>query len=851
MPAGAHKFPHQPTPFIAREDEVAAILRSFADPACRLLTLIGPGGVGKTRLAVESASIMAKEFTKGAYFVDLAIIRDASHIATAIAEVLNAPLSGREKTQDQLFDFIGEKELLLVLDNFEHLTTGADVILAMLASAPEVKIIITSREALNVRQEWLYPVSSLPYPPEDFSGEIEQFGSVQLLLKSIQRVSPEFSIQNQLTGVVRICRVVEGMPLALEMAAAWTKTLSCDQIADEIEAGIDILTTTLNDVPDRHRSIQAIFNQSWLQINQEQRQAFSRISVFNGGFDRVAAQHIAGTSLPVLSSLVNKSLIRFETEQRYQVHGLIRQFAEEKLKENPEDEFHTSATHCSYYSFFLGEKLDGILGGHQIQAITEIDGEELNCRAAWKWAVAHLMTQQLIESAQALATYWAYKGRYLEIRDSFENAKSALDLLDKSEKNELARLHVYLILAWNYLRTGEPTKSEQLAVASREIYDRLGTPHIQGDGSDPAIILGTIASIKGDNDAVVRYGNEAIQQSELNDHILNRKFGYYLLSSASLAQGQYELAHSQASQSLALAKQVGDEWYMAYCLNQIGQAEYNLGNYEVAKQHFDESYAIREAFNDPEGMALALIHLGKIDQLQGDFQGSENRFLRSLKIYEEINDKGGLAAAHRGLGDTSLENYALIKACQHYHHALELSGEIQYLSLTFSIFIGIGKLMVQAGQTERGLELLSIASIHPASEYETKKQAQSILQQYQKSQTAAQNAKSSSQGQAQDIELIVNSLLIELPAMDLSQSLESYSEVDPQERDQTLIEPLTDREMEVLALIADGLTNKQIAAQLVISPGTAKWYSSQIYSKLGVSSRTQAVAFARQHKIIS
>ncbi|MGH2353778.1 MAG: ATP-binding protein, partial [Chloroflexota bacterium] len=375
-----HDLSAPPTPFIGRQADLAELSSLLSTPACRLLTLVGPGGIGKTRLALQAAARLrdaraaasGRGFGHGVYVVALQALRSPDLLLPALADALALPPVGSGDPLAQLLNYLRDKAVLLVLDNFEHLMHGAALLAGILAAAPQLKLLVTSREALNVQEEWLYPIQGLPFPDSELAADLEDYSAVRLFAERARRVRWDFSLDAERAGVVRVCRLVEGMPLALELAAAWTKTLPCAEIATEIESSIDFLATRLRDVPERHRSMQAVFEQSWARLDGGERAVLRRLSVFRGGFRREAAEQVAGASIPTLSLLVDKSLLRLEVDGRYQIHELLRQYAEERLRCAADEAAQVHDRHCAHFAALLQARLGDILGSHQQEAVAEI-----------------------------------------------------------------------------------------------------------------------------------------------------------------------------------------------------------------------------------------------------------------------------------------------------------------------------------------------------------------------------------------------------------------------------------------------------------------------------------------------
>ena len=342
------RLPRFATPFIGRQDEIAQLVDLLNRDTCHLLTLTGPGGSGKTRLAIEVAQTLT--FDDGIYYVPLQPLRSAENIITAIIEALPLQLREHDNPRQRLLSYMDERSLLLVLDNFEHLLDGVDVVLDILAAAPQVQLLVTSRERLNLQAEQVWPVLGLDVPKE--TADIPYTHSaVQLFVERVRQVKPNFTLNDQQNAVIRICQLVEGLPLALELAASWARAMPCAAIADEIQHDIDILTSNHRDLPERHQSLRAVFDHSWNLLTPEERIVFPRLAVFRGGFTVAAAEQVAGASLQTLAVLIDKSLVKQDEHDRYDIHELVRQFGHQRLETAGEATV-TYNAHCTYYVRF-------------------------------------------------------------------------------------------------------------------------------------------------------------------------------------------------------------------------------------------------------------------------------------------------------------------------------------------------------------------------------------------------------------------------------------------------------------------------------------------------------------------
>lgn len=835
--------------FIGREKEFNEVQQLLSQLDCRLLALVGPGGIGKTRLALQLGAMNNDAFAWGTIVVYLQPLRSTEFFAPAVADALGFSLTGQEPPLVQLGHYLSDKETLIIMDNFEHLSDAADQLATLLSYTPLVKYLITSREALNLQEEWLYRVDGLAFPTEsDVVTTAQSYDAVQLFNERAQRVYADFAPAEEAEAVIRICQLVGGMPLALELAAAWRKTLNCQEIADEIQGSLEFLTTRLRNVSDRHHSIQMVFEQTWRRLTEREQDVFKCLSVFRGGFRRDAAAKVMGASLLVLSALVDKSLLVLDVNGRYQIHELLRQYASDQLEKNTSDVQKARVDHAHYYIQFLHQRSDDVSGGRQGEALLEIKEELDNIRVAWLWAVDCANPDALQKGSQSLGLYYQFLGGYLEGLTLFSQATEGLQAQPQSEAIDLALLGTLMYQAWYNLRFGRLEDAEKCLVQNQAIYHRLNIPPLPGHLSDPNAPLGFAALIRGDYAAARQYAQQVCQLAEAQQHPINRQFAYHLLAEAHVGLGEYETAQKFAQQAYAQALMSGDRWFMAYILNNMGQIAVALGDNRMGKTHFQSSYNIRHAFGDPEGMALALINLGNLALKEQSFDEAEEQYQRSRTIYRDINDKGGLAAANRGLGIVfyDLGDYQLSQ--EYFRQALQLAVEIDYRPVLFGSFVNIADLLWKMGQRERPLTLLAFTAHHSATDHETQYKAQTrLINVYQKGASPQLFAAAVAKGEASDLDKLTTDLLHQLSAPLTPTSGEASL---PTATNQNLVEPLTPRELDVLKLLCEGLTNQEIADELVLAIGTVKFYTGQIYGKLGVRNRVMAVARTRELNLL-
>jgi DNA-binding SARP family transcriptional activator len=441
--AARDNLPPQTTPFVGREAELAELARWLADPEVRLVTILGPGGMGKTRLAVEAARLQLEAFPHGVVFLSMAAVDPAtlaaseSPLVAPLVEALGLTGHGNEIELDQLLAYLRDREMLLVLDGFEHLVETAGVVSQLLGQAPRLKVLVTSRQRLGLQEEWLLslagmrvpegtetttPKGSLPKPSE----ALATYDGLQLFWQHARRAQPNLDLAAAWAWAIRICQLVDGMPLGIELAAAWTRLMPLRAIVREIEANRDFLATTLRNVPGRHRSLRSVLDQSWYPLAEAEQGILKKLSIFRGGFEREAAEVVTGASLADLSGLFDKSLLQVGDSGRYQLYGAIHRYAVQKLRHTSDDYERARDLHSLFYLDFLRAQEAPLKGAHRERARGAIMAEMENVRAAWRWALKRGRWLEIKPAMLALWCLYEANGEVREGDDEFGRAVSGL-----------------------------------------------------------------------------------------------------------------------------------------------------------------------------------------------------------------------------------------------------------------------------------------------------------------------------------------------------------------------------------------------------------------------------------------
>lgn len=724
-------LPPQPTPFVGRELELAQIERCLSDPGCRLLTLVGPSGVGKTRLAIQAATTLGDSFLSGVAYIPLGAAPSAA-LATTLAEALHVALRPGTNARSQALAHLQGKETLLVLDNFEHVIDARDLLVDILQQAPMVKLLVASTQRLDLQGEAIVDVQGLPTPDGADDG-----GALRLFAQSARRVRPDFSLAapEEAAAARQICRQLDGLPLGIELAAAWTRLLPCSSIAREMAQTLDFLTTSHPNVPARHRSLRAGFEYAWQGLSPVEQGVLLRLSVFQGGFGREAASYVGGASLQHLSALVDKSLVRpIAGANRYEIHEVIRQYSAQRLAAAPADRERVQALHGAYYCSFVQQRQDSLVSAEQASALAKMAEEIANVRAAWFWAQESGQTAHLTQCADGLFHFYERRGWFEEGEQVFALASASLSRLAAAAPvwSDAERMLVYRVdayLADMLMRNGHLERASELALRSLEAL-RLLRVAIPLEEAHCLDILGRVAWLSGRYPEAQVYCGQSLALRRAVGAASPIAASLHNLAVLASAGGDFAQAQRLQEESLALRRQCGDLQGVALSLESLGTAAQNLGQYQEATRLREESLAIFREIGDLYSAGRALNNLGVAACKTGDFTTAKQHFLAALD--------SGRAHGHRWLVAASLGNVG-IAACglgeideaeQYLRQALALSVESDALPLTLSFLTDLARVYLQRNGQEdarQALELAAFAAVHPSATGETRGKADQLL----------------------------------------------------------------------------------------------------------------------------
>ncbi len=719
------RLPFPTTPFVGRQSDLADIEEHLEDPNCRLLTLVGPGGIGKTRLALEAARQQSGRPRSGpVHFVSLAAATPALATST-IADGLQIALDPQGDPETQLLNYLATSRMLMVLDNFEHIVERADLVAAILTSAPDVKILITSREGLNLQGEWLMEVAGLDVPEDSVDVHPEDFSAVQLFQEAARRARSGFSLTaDNLSDVVEICRLVNGLPLGIELAANWMRILSCSEICREIRDNLDFLSSDLRNLPERHRSLRAVFTSSAQLLGDREREAFQRLSVFQGGFDRQAAERVANASLPLLLDLVNKSLLAKAASSRFVMHEMLRQFASELLAKGDEKNRAIRDRHSRYYLEFLVHRGENLRGDRQQQALEAIHPEMENIRSAWNWAVKRRHWERVDQSLEGIYRFCLLTSRILEMGEIFS---STLQSLSKQKETRLwarivARQGRFFILS------GRFDEARRMLEECLEVFRQSEEHH---EIAFTLSNLGEICFHRGEFDQAAQMSKESAGRFRALGDRIGTANAMNLRGRIAAVRGNHEDSRRLFNQSLVIYQEVGAQDGIARCLNNLGNMAMFKQTFLEAIRMFQEGLEIYTRLGDRKGMAFCLNGLGIAFEESAQLEKARDFQQRALSLFRQIGYQDATARSLANLGRITFALGEFQKSGQYFGEALRTASAIQAVPTALLALMGLAQLLDQKGRKEKAWQLLQFIMAHPKLDSEASIQAREVLQSLQ------------------------------------------------------------------------------------------------------------------------
>ena len=839
-----HNLPVQLTSLIGREQQVAAACALLSRPEVRLLTLLGPGGVGKTRLGVQIATELVDAFVDGIWFVPLAPISGPDLVVPSIARTFGLGETGDRSLLELLKAYLREQQLLLLLDNFEQVVAAAPVVTELLVTCPDLKVLVTSRTSLRVRGEREFPVPPLSLPDPKHLPAIEvlsQYSSVALFVERALALKPDFQLTTaNAHAIAEICARLDGLPLAIELAATRIKLLPPQALLARLGSRLQVLTEGARDVPERQQTLRNAIKWSYDLLSTNEQRLFRRLSVFVGGCTLAAVEEVCKTLSDVatnvlegVASLIDKNLLQqvedVNGEPRLVMLETIREYGLECLAASEEagEAEATRLAHANYYLKLAEETEQKLRSAQQVIWLEQLEREHDNLRTALRWLVEREEVEMALRLSGALCQFWVMRGHLSEGRQWLEGILSGSNLEMVSMQVQAKALNGAGVMAYTQ---GDYGHAKVLCQESLELFRKLGNRRGIASSING---LAFVAMVAGDYAAASAMFEESLVLfRELGDkwNLGDTLYFSALAASFRVDQTDTAAARSMVEESLAISRELGDQRGLAYSLNLLGFVSLLQGEGSAACPLIEESLAIHKALGNRQGIAYTSLTFGWFSLSQGDYAAARARYENSLAIMIELDDRWFIAACLEGLAITTAQT-STEESLASPLWAARLWGTAEALREAISVPLrsferainewGIAKVRSQLGEEVFATAWAEGRTMTPAEV--------SLLSPDSAAQERAVETVGASRADTSSKLAHPASTVTSLPNSPAG---------------------LTGREVEVLRLLAMGLTNAQIAERLVISLLTVKAHVRSIYSKLDIASRSAATRYAIEHKLV-
>lgn len=591
MPLQTDHLPVRLTPFVGRQADLSRILGLIQDPSVHLITILGAGGVGKTRLALELARVVRDHFEHGPVFIPLAQLSTADELLPALAGNLGIQLPPGCDLQETVLEHLAARQALLIFDNFEHLLNEAVLISTLLAECPRVQVLVTSREKLNLEAETVYHLNGMQLPPYDVLENAHEFDAIRLFLQKAAQVCPDFSLNEDTTAsVVQICRMVDGNSLGILLAAAWLEHFSPAEIVNEICSSLDFLSTDMRDVDPRHCCMRAVFDSSFNRLGAQLQAVLRKLTVFRGGFDLAAASTIAGADLRTLIALVNKSLLARDPQTgRYEMHELLRQYTGERL-EAAGEQADVMAAYTSYYTTFVCQRERQLISPSQMTALDEIQADFDNIRQACAIVIKN---RDFVSAGAAISGLYAFcdmRSRFYEGESIFRLASEGLTPQAKEPPHSAWAL---ALLSWYDMRVYiEPFESfDEIVRCAKSCLEQAVASQDAPGAAASLVLLGAIAEDQRNFKQAIQHYQKAMQLYSLLDDVY---FVNIRIALCFQALQKYKEALEVFHVCLQRGQETGERVKTAWSLFNIGETLLMLENPAEAEQYLDQASTLFE-----------------------------------------------------------------------------------------------------------------------------------------------------------------------------------------------------------------------------------------------------------------
>lgn len=655
-------LPEDDTPFVGRSQELERLCTIVMNPDCRLVTVIGLGGMGKTRLATAAGRALCQSMEDGVVFVSLVGVEESEDVASAIAQSLGISLTGQVAPLTEVANYLHSQRLLLILDNFEQLAGDTWVVAQLLETAPKLKLLLTSREPLRLQTEWRFDLEGLGFPNteaefgDDTSAQIA-FDAVNLFIETARRVAPGFRLtpENQ-PHVYTLCRRVAGVPLALKLAATWLRVMPCAQIVAEIDRNMDILHSKMHDIPPRQQSMRAIFDYTWNLLRPQEQLGFQALSIFRGGFTQAAASSVAAVSLPLLYELMDHNLVTMGADMRYEIHELTRQFGAEKLSQSGQQPL-LELRHSTYYLELTIQKEQEWVGRQAAQVAEEMGKELDNIRHAWRLAL-HQGNAELVElTVSGVALMYERLGLLVEGEHMMEMGLERF-ATGVEGRYDIVQALLALRYAYSVHERGNTATQDAAIQRAMQWVDRLSSPEQMGDI-------------------------------------------YYLRAAHALGEGNLETAYDLLEKAAQSHQAANQNWQTINTYNFLGYIYSQQNRPTEAMQSLELAMELSLKRGNLRGEALTLSNQGVAHYMAESYELAEICFERALRLFKELGDTLAWARTTSNLGATYVERGRYQQALPCLEQVIPIFKRAKIQAHLFSALDSLNLLLLDTGQLER------------------------------------------------------------------------------------------------------------------------------------------------------
>ena len=691
--------------FVGRTVELRRIADLLQQDDCRLVTVTGPGGVGKTRLAQHALRDLAPDYAHGAKFVPLEDMLSPGELGGRLARELGVALAGSAEPLAQVEAYLREREILLAFDNFEHVTAAAPILPKLLRRCPGLRIIVTSRVRLGVDMEWTLPLEGLPFPDTEDEEVIEAFDAVRIFVQAARRVEPAFASATNAAAIIEICRRVEGLPLALQLAAAWTRVLSCDAIAAELRRGTEILHATGDAPARRHGGIDVVFDHSWQLLSAAERDALARLSMFREGFTAEGARAVVGASLPVLGALADKSLLRKGGARLY-MHPLVQQFAGARLGDG-EARAAMQAAHARHFVRLMTQLHHSLERGDRA-AMREMDVEFENCRDAWHWAVAQGEVDVILQCMPAMFDYCDHRCRFEE----------ALQLVRVAFESPTARNHAVLAARLEVRIAHLEYRLDRYADAEGTALRALASARGARDFTTRSLCLNVLGSCclrVGRYEDALKYYQQALQLATARGELHNAAASSDHVALVLKWLGRYDEALRMSLESLVAHRRLGDVAGEALCLNNHAALHLAQQDYASAGTYLRESLVLCDRDGLIGTRMYVLANLTEVELKAGNAAAAEDCARRAIEVAATVGNRSVVSWMKLQLARLAVRRMDLVVARTELAESLAITIAIAQRALRMGSVMIFAEVLEAQGEVTAARQVLIFATQHPAT----------------------------------------------------------------------------------------------------------------------------------------